>query len=76
MRGKKSYGLFFMTEVRGMEDFLDQVASIFEIVVGTEVETHGDRPKVCLTVRKHPNIADMNERIEIVFGEGEEEQKT
>jgi hypothetical protein len=76
IREKKSYGLFFLTEVRGMEDFMDQVASIFEIVVGAEVETHADRPKVCLTIKKHPNIAEMNERIEIVLGEAEEEKKT
>lgn len=69
IRDKNSYGLFFMTEVRGMEDFMDQAAGIFEIVVNAEVETRLDRPQVCLTIAKHPNIAHMNGRIEVVPGE-------
>jgi hypothetical protein len=70
MRENESYGLFFLTEVRGMEDVIDQVAGIFEIVVNAKVETMHDEPLLSLTIVKHPDIAEMDKRIEVVFEEG------
>jgi len=71
MRENKSYGLFFLTEVRGMEDVVDQAAGIFEIVVKAKVETEHDEPLLSLTIVKHPNIAEIDKRIEVVFEEGQ-----
>jgi hypothetical protein len=70
IRDNKLYGVFFMTEVRGMEDFTDQAAGIFEIVVKAEVETKGDEALLRFTIMKHPNIAEIDKRIEVVFEEG------
>ena len=70
IRENKSYGLFFLTEVRGMEGFVDQTAGIFEIVVKTKVETVHDEPLLSLTMIKHPNIGKIDKRIEVVFEEG------
>jgi hypothetical protein len=70
IRDSKLYGLFFLTEVRGMEDFIDQAASIFEIVVKTEVETEQDEPLLRFTIMKHPSIAEIDKKIEVVFEEG------
>jgi len=70
IKENKSYGLFFLTEVRGMEDFSDQTMGIFEIVVKADVETKGDEPMLRFTVMKHPNIAEIGKRIEVVFEEG------
>jgi len=70
IRENKSYGLFFLTEVRGMEDFVDQAAGIFEIVVKADIETKGDEPLLRFTIMKHPNIAEIDRRIEVVFEEG------
>jgi hypothetical protein len=67
IRDNKSYGLFFLTEVRGMEDFIDQAASIFEIVVKAEVETEQDEPLLRFTIMKHPNIAKIDKKIEVAF---------
>ena len=71
IRENKSYGLFFLTEVRGMEEFIDQATGIFEIVVKAEVETEQDEPLLRFTIMKHPNIAAIDRRIEVVFEEGQ-----
>jgi len=71
IRDNKSYGLFFLTDVRGMEDFVDQTVGIFEIVVKADVETKGDEPLLCFTIMKHPNISAIDKRIEVVFEEGQ-----
>jgi len=70
IRENESYGLFFLTEVRGMEDVIDQAAGIFEIVVKAKVETMHDEPLLILTIIKHPNIDKIDKRIEVVFEEG------
>jgi len=70
IRENKSYGLFFLTEVRGMEEFIDQAASIFEIVVKAEVDTDRDEPILRLTIIKHANLAEIDKTIEVVFEEG------
>ena len=75
IRENKSYGLFFLTEVRGMEDFVDQAAGIFEIVVKAEVETEQDEPLLRFTIMKHPNIAKIDKRIEVVFEKGQAKQR-
>jgi hypothetical protein len=67
IRENKSYGLFFLTEVRGMEDFVDQAAGIFEIVVKAEVKTEQDEPLLRFTILKHPNIAKIDKKIEVTF---------
>ncbi len=69
MRENNSYGLFFLTEVSGMEDFIDQATSIFESVKA-KVETVHDEPLLSLTIIKHPNIDKIDKRIEVVFEEG------
>lgn len=71
IRDNKSYGLFFLTEARGIEDFIDQIAGIFEIVVKTEVETEQDEPLLRLTIKKHPNIAEIGKKIEVEFEKGQ-----
>jgi hypothetical protein len=70
IRENKSYGLFFLTEVRGMEDVIDQAAGIFEIAVKAKVETVHDEPLLSLTIIKHPDIDKIDKRIEVVFEEG------
>ena len=67
----KLYGLFFLTEVRGMENFIDQAASIFEIVVKAEVETEQEEPLLRFVVIKHPSIAKIDKKIEVVFERGQ-----
>jgi len=67
IRENKSYGLFFLTDVRGMEDFVDQAAGIFEIVAKAKVETEHDEPLLSFTVVKHPNIAEIDKKIEVLF---------
>jgi hypothetical protein len=75
MRENRSYGLFFMTEVRGMEDVIDQAAGIFEIVVKAKVETKHDEPLLSLTIMKHPNIAEIDKKIEVVFDKGQPKRR-
>ena len=75
IRDNKSYGLFFLTEVRGMEEFIDQAAGIFEIVVKTEVETEQDEPLLSFTIMKHPNIAKIDKKIEVVFEKGQPKRR-
>jgi hypothetical protein len=70
IRENKSYGLFFLTEVRGMEDFIDQAASIFEIVVNAEVKTEQDESLLRFTIMKHSNIAKIDKKIEVTFDKG------
>jgi hypothetical protein len=70
IKDRDSYGLFFMTEVRGMEDFMDQTASIFEIVVNAGVETGPEGSEISLTVAKHPDISHVGKRIEVDLDEG------
>jgi len=67
IKDNKSYGLFFLTDVRGMEDFIDQTAAIFEIVVRAEVETEQDEPLLRFTIMKHPNIVEIDKKIEVAF---------
>jgi hypothetical protein len=71
IRDNKSYGIFFLTEVRGMEDFVDQTAGIFEIVVKAEVKTEQDEPLLRFTIMKHPNIAKIDKKIEVAFKKGQ-----
>ncbi len=71
IKDRNSYGLFFMTEVRGMEDFMDQTAGIFDIVVNAGVETRPEGSEISLTVAKHPDISQVGRRIEVDLGEGE-----
>ncbi len=75
IRNNKSYGLFFLTEVRGMEDFIDQAASIFEIVVKAEVETEQDEPLLRFTTMKHPSIAEIDKKIEVAFEKGQPKRR-
>ena len=70
IRENNSYGLFFLTEVRGMEEIVDQAAGIFEIVVKAKVETDRDEPLLSLTIVKHPNIAEIDKTIEVAFEKG------
>jgi hypothetical protein len=75
IRDNKSYGLFFLTEVRGMEDVTDQTAGIFEIVVKAEVETEQDEPLLRFTIMKHPNIAKIDKKIEVAFEKGQPKRR-
>jgi hypothetical protein len=75
IRDNKSHALFFLTEVRGMEDFIDQAAGIFEIVVKAKVETEHDEPLLSLTIMKHPNIAEIDKKIEVVFEKGQPKRR-
>jgi hypothetical protein len=75
IRDNKSYGLFFLTEVRGMEEFIDQAASIFEIVVKAEVETEQDEPLLRFTIMKHPKIAKIDKKIEVAFEKGQPKRR-
>jgi hypothetical protein len=54
-----------------MEDVIDQATSIFEIVVKAQVETEHDEPLLSLTTIKHPDIVEIDKRIEVVFEEGQ-----
>ena len=71
IREKNSYGLFFMTEVRGMEDFSDQMAGIFEIVVNAGVEILPVGSRIFLEVMKYPDITHIGRRIEVDLAGGE-----
>jgi hypothetical protein len=75
IRDNKSYGLFFLTEVRGMEDFIDQATGIFEIVVKAEVETKQDEPLLRFTIMKHPSIAEIDKKIEVAFEKGQPKRR-
>jgi hypothetical protein len=75
MRANKSYGLFFLTEVRGMEEFADQAAGIFEIVVKAKVEAEQDEPVLRFTIMKHPSIAEIDKRIEVAFEKGQPKRR-
>jgi len=75
IRERKSYGLFFLTEVRGIEGFIDQTAGIFEIVVRAEVKTEDDEPLLTFTVMKHPDIEKIDKKIEVVFEKGQPKLK-
>jgi hypothetical protein len=70
IKDNKSYGLFFLTEVRGMEEFSDQATGIFEIVVKAEIETEQDEPLLRFTIMKHPSIAEIDKKIEVTFEKG------
>jgi len=75
IRENRSYGLFFLTEVRGMEDFIDQTAGIFEIVVKAEVETEQDESLLRFTIMKHPSIAEIDKKIEVAFEKGQPKRR-
>jgi hypothetical protein len=75
IRDNKSYGLFFLTDVRGTEDFTDQAAGIFEIVVRAEVETEQDEPLLRFTIMKHPNIDEIDKKIEVAFEKGQPKRR-
>jgi hypothetical protein len=75
IRDSKLYGVFFLTEVRGMEEFIDQAAGIFEIVVKAEVETEQDEPLLRLTIMKHPSIAEIDKKIEVAFEKGQPKRR-
>jgi len=75
IKENKSYGLFFLTDVRGMEDFIDQTAAIFEIVVRAEVETKQDEPLLRFTIVKHPSIAEIDKKIEVAFEKGQPKRR-
>jgi hypothetical protein len=70
IRDRNSYGLFFMTEVRGMEDFMDQMAGIFDIVVNAGVETSPEGSQISLNLAKHPDISQVGKTIEVDPGGG------
>jgi hypothetical protein len=67
----KLYGVFFMTEVRGMGDVIDHATGIFEIVVKAKIEMKGDEPLLRFTVMKHPNIDEIDTSIDVVFEKGQ-----
>ena len=71
IRENKSHGLFFLTEVRGMEDVVDQASGIFEIVVKAEVESKLDEPLLSFTILKHPDIAEIDKKIQVSFDKGQ-----
>jgi hypothetical protein len=75
MRENKSYGLFFLTEVRGMEEFADQATGIFEIVAKAEIETEQDEPLLRFTIMKHPSIAEIDKKIEVAFEKGQPKRR-
>jgi hypothetical protein len=75
IRDNKSYGLFFLTDVRGMEGFVDQTAGIFEIVVKAEVKTEQDEPLLRFTIMKHPKIAKIDKKIEVAFEKGQPKRR-
>jgi hypothetical protein len=75
IKDNKSYGLFFLTDVRRMEDFIDQTAAIFEIVVRAEVETEQDEPLLRFTIMKHPNIDAIDKKIEVAFEKGQPKRR-
>jgi hypothetical protein len=75
IRDNKSYGIFFLTEMRGMEDVTDQTAGIFEIVVKAEVKTEQDEPLLRFTIMKHPNIAEIDKKIEVAFEKGQPKRR-
>jgi hypothetical protein len=75
IRENKSYGLFFLTEVRGMGEFIDQATGIFEIVVKAEVETEQDEPLLRFTIMKHPSIAKIDKKIEVAFEKGQPKRR-
>jgi hypothetical protein len=75
IRENQSYGLFFLTEVRGMEGVIDQATGLFEIVVNAKIETKGDEPLLSFTVLKHPHIAEIDKSLEVVFEKGQPKQR-
>jgi hypothetical protein len=75
IRENQLYGVFFLAEVRGMEDVIDQAAGIFEIVVNAKIETKGDEPLLSFTILKHPNIAEIGKKIEVVFEKSQPKQR-
>jgi hypothetical protein len=75
IRKNKSYGLFFLTEARGLEEFIDQATGIFEIVVKAEVETEQDEPLLRFTIMKHPSIAEIDKKIEVPFEKGQPKRR-
>jgi hypothetical protein len=75
IRENRAYGIFFLTEVRGMEDFIDQTAGIFEIVVRAEVVTKQDKPLLSFSILKHPNIVKIDKKIEISFDKDRPKQR-
>jgi hypothetical protein len=75
IKDNKSYGLFFLTDVRGMGDFIDQTAAIFEIVVRAEVETEQNEPLLRFTIVKHPSIAEIDKKIAVAFKKGQPKRR-
>jgi hypothetical protein len=71
IKENNSYGLFLLTEARGIEDFVDQAAGIFEIVVKAEVEIEQDEPILSFTIMKHPDIEKIDKKIEVLFEKGQ-----
>ena len=58
-----------------MEEFADQAAAIFEIVVKVEVITEQDEPLLRFTIMKHPNIAIIDKKIEVAFEKGQPKRR-
>ena len=75
IKENQSYGLFFMTEARGVEDFIDQATGTFEIVVKAQVETERDEQLLSFTIMKHPNIAEIDKRIQVIFDKGQPKRR-
>ena len=75
IKDNNSYGLFFLTEVRGMEEFCDQATGIFEIVVRAEIEIEQDEPLLRFTIMKHPSIAEIDKKIEVAFEKGQPKRR-
>jgi hypothetical protein len=76
IKDNKSYGILFLTDVRGMEGFIDQTAAIFEIVVRAEIETEQDEPFLRFTIMKHPNIDLIDKKIEVAFENGQPKRRS
>ena len=75
IRENKSYGLFFLTHVRGREDLIDQTAAIFEIVIRAEVKKEQDEPFLCFTIVKHPKISEIDKKIDVKFEKGQPKRR-
>jgi hypothetical protein len=71
IRENQSYGLIFLTEVRGMEDFIDQTTGVFELVVKAKIELKKDEPFLSFNIMKHPNVVKIDKRIEVKFEQGQ-----
>jgi endonuclease V-like protein UPF0215 family len=54
-----------------MEDVVDQTSGIFEIVVKAEVEAKLDEPLLSFTIIKHPDLTEIDKKIQVSFDKGQ-----